>query len=268
MAENKTGQTQLDTRTLRTLLGAYRAGEVDETELLDAITSAASPSGFAESMLGRFDTEREARTGIPEAIFAEGKSVAMIVDAFTRAHERGEQLIATRLTAEQVTALEALQEERGWRLELDALTGIASTQPAPTPRSGTRSVIVLAAGTSDLKVAEEAAQMCALFGLPTSRLYDVGVAGIHRLFHDLDRVREADIVIVAAGMDGALPSVVAGLVKAPVIAVPTSVGYGASFGGVSALLTMLNSCAPGVSVCNIDNGFGAAVLAKKMANMR
>lgn len=253
-----------DARALRAMLSAYRAGELDEAELLEALDT--RQRGFEESSLGRFDTVRESRTGIPEAIFAEGKSVAMIHEAFTRALDAGEQLIATRLTTPQVESLRQITTPHA--PFIDEVARIAHAQAVPTPAEGSAHTIVLAAGTSDLAVAREASLMCELLGMPTSQLFDVGVAGIHRLFHDLERVRAADVVIVAAGMDGALPSVVAGLVKAPVIAVPTSVGYGASFGGISAMLTMLNSCAPGVAVCNIDNGFGAAVLAKKIALLK
>ncbi len=262
MPNSKTTQTH----HLRAMLSAFRAGEIDESELLNVLEN--NQRGFTESSIGRFDTAREERTGIPEAIFAEGKTIDMLLDSFQSAIDQQEQLVATRLTPAQLVALKSFSDTSSQPIHIDETARIATSQPAPEPKSGTRSVIVLAAGTSDLAVAKEAALMCQLYGLPTSTLFDVGVAGIHRLFNDLDKVREADIVIVAAGMDGALPSVVAGLVKAPVIAVPTSVGYGASFGGISAMLTMLNSCAPGVAVCNIDNGFGAAVLAKKMANMK
>ena len=248
----------LDQRALRAMLNAYRAGELDEQDVMAAF--ATHHRGFEESPLGRFDTEREHRTGVPEAIFAEGKSVAMLCEAFERALDVGEQLIATRLTPPQREALGALP------VHLDETARMAHALKLPEPDQAALGAIVLAAGTSDLAVAREAALTCELLALPTETLFDVGVAGLHRLLHDLERVRAAGVVIVAAGMDGALPSVVAGLVRAPVIAVPTSVGYGASFGGIAALLTMLNSCAPGVAVCNIDNGFGAAVLAKKIAS--
>ena len=245
-------------QTLQSALEAFERGDLDLTQAVDSLE--ATMRGFEEGLIGRFDTSREARTGVPEAIFAEGKTPEALCDALASAIDRQQQLIATRVTDAQLDALGELRAQ----LIIHPVARIISTQ-APNPPADAPRLIVLAAGTSDLPVAWEAAHTSALFGLQVSTLFDVGVAGIHRLFNDLDKVRAAQIVIVVAGMDGALPSVVAGLVRAPVIAVPTSVGYGASFGGVSAMLTMLNTCAPGVAVCNIDNGFGAAALAKKIA---
>lgn len=246
--------------SIEAIVAALQRGELDADIAISELH--ALQRGFTQSSLGRFDIEREARTGVPEAIFAQGKTPQMLVDAFSRALERDEQLIATRLTDPQLEALATLLP----RLHHHPTARVLATHP-PTPPADAPRLIVLAAGTSDLPVAEEAAQCAALFGLQVETAYDVGVAGIHRLFNELERIRAADVIITVAGMEGALPSVVAGLVRAPLIAVPTSIGYGAHFGGLSALLTMLNTCAPGVAVCNIDNGFGAAVLAKKIASL-
>jgi len=212
--------------------------------------------GFA-----RLDLHRELRNGLPETVYAEGKrteDLRAIAARLLAAHGR---LLVTRLAPEPAAALRADLPAAVYHERARALT---CGEPHPSPGG---SITVLAAGTSDLAVAEEAAVCAAWFGHAVERLYDVGVAGLHRLLGNLAEVRRADVVIAVAGMDGALPTVVAGLVAAPVVAVPTSVGYGASFGGLAALLTMLNGCAPGAGVVNIDNGFGAAVLASRIARL-
>ena len=237
------------------LLHAWRNEELTDSEIMVAIKRA---TGLEQLPVGTFDTGRAARTRIPEAILAEGKSPEAIHQTFEAYLDRGAQLIATRVTPPIVSALSALPS-----LCHHQVARIVSIHP-PTPDPSRHTVAILSAGTLDLPVAQEAAHMCELFGLPVTRLFDVGVAGIHRLFSRLDEISSSHVVIVVAGMDGALPSVVAGLVPQPVIAVPTSVGYGASFGGIAPLLTMLNTCAPGVTVSNIDNGFGAAVSAAKI----
>ncbi len=205
----------------------------------------------------RLDDERRARTGVPEVIFAAGKTLEQNVALIGALYARTGFALATRIPAEQQAALaaafpDAVAEPRSGALRRGAL-----------PRSGCR-IAVVCAGTSDLPVADEAAFTLDAFGHDAVRATDVGVAGIHRLFDALDDIAACRAVIVVAGMEGALPSVVAGLVRAPVIAVPTSVGYGAAFEGLAALLGMLNACAPGVAVVNIDNGFGAAALAHKI----
>lgn len=216
----------------------------------------------------KLDMRREQRSGFPEVIFASGKSKDHLVDIMTSmsndssAKDNARRVvIATRVSEDQLDALkQALNEE----IHYIASCKVAYTGNIQALKKTPGKVGVMCAGTSDYAVAEEAATILELSGVQcVTRLYDVGVAGIHRLLANIDQISDCDVVIVCAGMDGALPSVVGGLVRAPVIAVPTSVGYGASFGGVSAMLTMLNSCAPGVSVVNIDNGFGAAVCAMK-----
>ena len=211
------------------------------------------------STVARLDHERHDRTGVPEVVLAAAKTLEQNVALIRALHDRAGFALATRVPAEQHTAL--LSALPG--AELSALSG--TLRWGRMPRTGLR-VAVVCAGTSDLPVAEEAALTLDAFGHDAVRATDVGVAGIHRLFDVLDDVASCRAVIVVAGMEGALPSVVAGLVRAPVIAVPTSVGYGASFEGLAALLGMLNACAPGIGVVNIDNGFGAAALAHKIVS--
>ena len=204
----------------------------------------------------RLDHHRITRTGFPEVIFSQGKTPAQIVEIFHKLADRNDRVLATRLSAEAYEQVRAqlpgtIYHPLARVLYLDR----AQDRPKIT------GVVVLCAGTSDIPVAEEAAITAELMDCEVQRFYDVGVAGLHRLLDRLPDLQQARVIVVAAGMEGALPSVVAGLVSAPVIAVPTSVGYGASFGGMAALLAMLNSCANGVAVVNIDNGFGAGYLA-------
>ncbi len=206
----------------------------------------------------RPDVERERRCGVAEAVFCPGKSAEQIAAILQELRTNTEPVLATRAMPEQARAVRALVPDIVYHEQARLLT-LGAPQ---APRGGT--VLVITAGTSDLPVAEEAAVTAKYLGNEIERLYDVGVAGVHRLLAQRDRLNQARVLIVVAGMDGVLPSVVAGLVEKPVIAVPTSVGYGASFEGLAALLTMLNSCAPGVAVVNIDNGFGAAALATKI----
>lgn len=213
--------------------------------------------GMEISAVARLDHERRDRTGVPEVVFAAGKTLEQNVALVRGLYERAGFALATRVPAEQrLPLVEALPGS-----VLEPLSG--ALRLGRLARTGQR-VAVVCAGTSDLPVAEEAAFALEAFGHDPVRATDVGVAGIHRLFDSLDDLRACRAVIVVAGMEGALPSVVAGLVRAPVIAVPTSVGYGAAFEGLAALLGMLNACAPGIGVVNIDNGFGAAALAHKM----
>jgi NCAIR mutase (PurE)-related protein len=212
---------------------------------------------FEDLGFAKFDRHRALRRGVPEVVFGEGKSAAQIAAIGKRVLESGTNLIVTRLAADKARAVRRLI--RTMRYHPGARVGTAIKQRI-TP-GGHGEVMVITAGTSDIPVAEEAAVCAELFGNRVRRLFDVGVAGIHRLTTNLDGVRRASVLIVVAGMEGALPSVVAGLVDRPVIAVPTSVGYGTAFGGIAALLGMLNSCASGVTVVNIDNGFGAALAA-------
>jgi pyridinium-3,5-biscarboxylic acid mononucleotide synthase len=209
------------------------------------------------------DLDRLRRRGIPEVIFGAGKSAEQIVGIIGALNAAGQNAFATRVTAEQAAAVQRALPEAVY----NAAAGLVTCDVAPLPeRSGRASVIC--AGTSDIRVAEEAAVTAERMGVGVNRIYDVGVAGLHRLLGRLDRFRESNVLIVVAGMEGALPSVVGGLTDKPLIAVPTSVGYGASFGGVAALLGMLNSCAAGITVVNIDNGFGAGVAAALIVRQR
>ena len=211
----------------------------------------------------QIDHHRALRVGHPEVVYCAGKTTDQVVDICLRLEASSGSVLGTRATPEHAGAVRARLPRAEWN-------PLARTIYCPPrelrPAVGT--ILVVAAGTSDLPVAEEAAVVGAAFGHGVERLNDVGVAGIHRLLNASGRLREADVIIVVAGMEGALPSVVGGLVGAAVIAVPTSVGYGASFGGLAALLAMLNSCAAGITVVNIDNGFGAAVAASRILQAR
>ena len=211
--------------------------------------------GFA-----RIDHHRSLRQGVPEVIYGEGKTVEQVRLIGERILHHGSDLLATRLSPQAAEALLTLAPQA----EYNAIARTVVVCQAPRRVHTTGIVLVAAAGTSDLPVAEEAAVTAEAMGNRVERLYDCGVAGLHRLVPHLDRLNEANVIVAVAGMEGALPSVIGGLVDRPVIAVPTSVGYGASFGGVAALLAMLNSCAPGVSVVNIDNGYGAAAQANQI----
>lgn len=199
------------------------------------------------------DNHRELRNGYPEVIYAEGKTIEQVLDIMEAMNERGANILATRASEEMYLAV----EKKFKKAKYNKLARTIVLKNKDTEESQDY-IAIVAAGTSDLPVVEEAYETARILGNRVEKVTDVGVAGIHRLFSRMDEIKNAKVVIVVAGMEGALASVVGGLVDKPVIAVPTSVGYGASFGGVSALLTMLNSCASGVSVVNIDNGFGAA----------
>ncbi|MGV8847529.1 nickel pincer cofactor biosynthesis protein LarB [Tessaracoccus sp.] len=208
----------------------------------------------------RLDLDRASRRGYPEAVLCEPKSVGQVADIAARIATVGTRTLFTRVLDAQVSAvLEALPDARHYpEARLIAW-------PAMPPATSGGLVTVVSAGTSDLPVAREAQLTAMHLGRPTELVVDVGVAGLHRVLAQLDLLRRSRVIVVAAGMDGALPSVVAGLVSCPVVAVPTSVGYGAAFGGVAPLLSMLNACAPGVAVVNIDNGYGAGHLAAQIA---
>ena len=208
------------------------------------------------------DHHRTIRQGYPEVIFGPGKTAAQTVAIAERLAERGDGFLVTRAELDARIAL----AERFPTARINAVARtvhLAGSNPVPV---GTGTILIVTAGTGDLPVADEAAETATAMGNIVGRLTDVGVAGIHRLLSRGEELREARVIIVVAGMDGALPSVVGGLVKCPVIAVPTSIGYGAAFGGVAPLLTALNSCAAGVTVVNIDNGFGAAVAASRITH--
>lgn len=217
-------------------------------------------SGVRDLGFARLDTDRRRRTGDPEVVYAAGKTpdqVVLLLQALRREHP-DRAALATRLSSEtQAAVLDRLPEAH-----VDAVARTATLGPFPQPRG---LVSIVAAGTSDAPVALEAAVTVQAFGAGVDLVTDVGVAGLHRVVDVRDQMAAADCLVVVAGMEGALPSVVGGLTGVPLVAVPTSVGYGASFGGLAALLAMLNSCAPGVSVVNIDNGFGAGVFAARVA---
>ncbi len=205
----------------------------------------------------KLDLDRESRQGFPEAIFCPGKTAEQIIAIAKTLRETHDIVLATKVSEDVAEVASQHVSDSIFHKQARMLT--FGKLPPPSPELA--SVAIACAGTSDIPIAEEAALTLASKAVAVTRVFDVGVAGIHRLFENLDHFKEVGAVIVVAGMDGALPSVVAGLISAPIIAVPTSIGYGANFEGLSALLTMLNSCAPGVTVVNIDNGFGAAVAA-------
>ena len=240
---------------LASVLDGYRAGDVSRQAALRRIDAAYFEARGDVTV----DHDRRHRTGAAEVIYGEHKTPEQILTAFRALRERGEDVLITRVGPDKFAALEGELGDAEYHPTARAITCKTSAD-APT----TTTVAVVTAGTSDAPVAEEAAVTCEFYDTPVTRISDVGVAGLHRLLARLPALREAKVLIVVAGMEGALPSVVGGLVDKPVIAVPTSVGYGASFGGVAALLGMLNSCASGVCVVNIDNGFGAGFLASQI----
>ena len=241
---------------LQKLLDAVRAGTVDSASAAERIAMAMQQAPFEDLGFARVDTHRELRQGFPEVILGLGKTPTQIAAIAGRIVERGQPLLVTRAGPDTFDAVRQIAPAATYHEQARAITLVQGDICR-----GKGTIIVACAGTSDLQVAEEAAVTGEIMGNTIERLYDVGVAGIHRILSEHGRLQSARVIIVVAGMEGALPSVVAGLVSVPVIAVPTSVGYGASFGGIAALLGMLNSCANGVAVVNIDNGFGAAAIA-------
>lgn len=237
------------------LLEKFRAGGVSRGEVLRAFQAApVADLGFAQ-----VDTHRALRKGFPEVIFGAGKTPEQVLKIAGKLLEREQSVLVTRVTSEHARSLKR-KYRKAVHHELARCVTIES-KPLPK-RAGT--IAVVCAGTSDLPIAEEAAVTAEIMGNNVERVHDVGVAGVHRLFGRLPTIQSANVVIVVAGMEGALPSVVAGLVSTPVIAVPTSVGYGAHFAGLAPLLGMLNSCGSGVTVVNIDNGFGAGYAASQI----
>jgi pyridinium-3,5-biscarboxylic acid mononucleotide synthase len=247
---------------LRDLLNDVRSGTLTPESALDTLLQYLRQSPYENLGFARLDHHRTVRQGFPEVIYGPGKTPEQIAAISERIVAAGHNLLVTR------TGLEAFEAVRQ-RIPAASFHEQARTitlRIAPLP-PGRGTILVTAAGTSDVPVAEEAVISAEIMGNSVDRLYDVGVAGIHRLLAEQARLSAAHVVIVVAGMEGALPSVIGGLVDVPVIAVPTSVGYGASFGGITALLAMLNSCASGVSVVNIDNGFGAAAVASSINHL-
>lgn len=214
---------------------------------------------FEEMGFARLDTHRSVRTGFPEVIFCSGKPDDFLVSIYQKMYELNGEVFGTRASEHQYELVKKVIPE----VQYDNVSKILKVN-SKTPRELIGNIAIVTAGTADIPVAEEAAQTAEYFGTKVTRLFDVGVSGIHRLLSNIDEIQVANCVVAVAGMEGALASVVGGLVSKPVIAVPTSVGYGASFGGVSALLTMINSCANGISVVNIDNGYGAGYIATQI----
>lgn len=245
------------------LLHAYKENKLSDEHFLAKLQIQAQ--GFEDIGFAKVDHDRATRRGFPEVIFGQGKTSEQIATIFANLYEHGTQnIIASRSTKENYAAVlqkvpEALYDEQARIIYIDR---------DKTPIDDKRFILVMSAGTSDIPVAKEAGLTARLMGNKVEYCFDVGVAGIHRLLAKKDLIEKANVIIVVAGMEGALASVIGGLVNKPVIAVPTSIGYGASFGGLSALLSMLNSCASGVSVVNIDNGFGAGRIASMINHMR
>ncbi len=266
------GAAAVDEQGLRQLLEAVQGGKTSVGEALNALRAPAGPAlPFAN-----LDHGRRQRTGIPEVVFCQGKTAGQVVQIVAQILKHEGRVLATRASAEVARAV--LDEFPAGRYHELARTITLQERPGDESvtwsangldeRPGTPHTVIATGGTSDIPVAEEAALTLEFLGDRSLRVYDVGVAGVHRLLSRQELLRGAGVVIAVAGMEGALASVVAGLVDCPVVAVPTSIGYGASFGGLAALLSMLNSCAPGVSVVNIDNGFGAAVVAHQILKVR
>ncbi|OHD63500.1 MAG: 1-(5-phosphoribosyl)-5-amino-4-imidazole-carboxylate carboxylase [Spirochaetes bacterium RBG_13_51_14] len=242
----------MDRDKIRDLLEKVRSGAIDVQDAMLALKMLPYEDlGFA-----RTDSHRALRTGYPEVVYCTGKTTGQICAIVERLAAAHRTIIASRATDEVYEAVKKVRPEAVYKKDARLVIIGETVKPATDKK-----ILVITAGTSDIPVAEEAAVTAEAMANPVERLFDVGVAGIHRLFENAPSLFSANVIIAVAGMEGALPSVIGGLVDRPVIAVPTSIGYGASFGGLSALLTMLNSCAPGVAVVNIDNGFGAGYIA-------
>lgn len=243
----------MDPKEIKNLLNAFKAGTIGEDEALERLRHLP----FEDVGGAMVDHHRSLRQGFPEVIFGAGKSAGQIQRIMASLTARGNNILVTRLDEAKALSVKEAFPAAVWHADARCLT----LEQKPVERRGRGTALVISAGTSDLPVAAEALVTLRMMGNDTEHLYDVGVAGIHRLLARRETLFAASVLIVVAGMEGALPSVVGGLVDRPVIAVPTSVGYGAAFGGIAALLGMLNSCAAGVTVVNIDNGFGAAMAA-------
>ncbi len=245
----------MDGTKVKAVLQAVREGYLSTEEALDRLKRLP----YEELGFATLDSHRSIRQGFPEVIFCSGKTIEQVAEIAAHLLRQHSNLLATRATEETYRAIARIEASA----EYNTLARTVVVRQEPRPAT-TGIVLVMSAGTADLSVAEEAAVTVDFLGSQVDRVYDVGVAGLHRLLHKWGELQRARVLVVVAGMDGVLPSVVGGLVSKPLVAVPTSVGYGASFGGLSALLTMLNSCAAGTAVVNIDNGFGAGVLAHRI----
>jgi len=241
----------MNKKEIEKILHQFKSGQIETKEVLEKLKHFPYDDlGFA-----KIDNQRQLRKGFPEVIFCQGKTLEQITKITKRIKETGGKIVATR------AAPEVYQEIKKIIPEVTYFKEARIVAVEEKKKVSSKYILVVSGGTADIPVAEEAAVIAELMGNRVERLYDVGVAGLHRLLTNSKKLLAANVIIVVAGMEGALPSVVGGLVNKPVIAVPTSVGYGASFNGLSALLTMLNSCAPGLAVVNIDNGFGAGYMA-------
>jgi len=249
----------MDEKSLRELFEQYKREEID----LDAAIERLKVLPYEDLGFAKVDHHRSLRAGVPEVIFGQGKTPEQILSIVESLYKTSNCIMITRTTMEVFELIKQRFKEAYFNAQAKMI--LIQKRKKRTKKHGL--ILVICAGTSDIPVAEEAAITAELLGNNVQRLYDVGVAGIHRLFDNIELLRQANVLIVVAGMEGALPSIVGGMVESPVIAVPTSVGYGASFGGLAALLGMLNSCAPGVCVVNIDNGFGAGFLAHRINNL-
>lgn len=250
----------MEKKELLLLLEKFKNNEISQDDVILKLKEAP----FEDLGFAKIDHHRALRQGIAEVIYGAGKTPEQIVAIAKAAINKGQKSVL--ITRMKIEASDLLKKEN-IKFTYDELSKIGICGDIPLP-DGRGTIAVVTAGTSDIAVAEEAAKTCEVFGNKVDRIYDAGVAGLHRLLANLDRLMSASVIIAIAGMEGALASVVGGLVDCPVIAVPTSVGYGANFGGLSALLSMLNSCASGVSVVNIDNGFGAAYQASMINHIK
>jgi NCAIR mutase (PurE)-related protein len=240
---------------IRNILESVRDGQLDVDVALENLKELP----FTDLMFAKIDNHRQLRTGYPEVIFCQGKTLQQSEGIINIMYKRGSNILATRATDDLYEHIKDLYPDCQYNKSARTIAIIQNRLPLASTY-----ISVVSAGTADIPVAEEAAVTAEVFGNKVERIYDVGVAGIHRLFNRLELICGARVVVAVAGMEGALPSVLGGLVDVPLIAVPTSIGYGANFNGLSALLTMLNSCAAGISVVNIDNGFGAGYLASRI----
>ncbi len=236
---------------LRRILERFKSGEISLDDAIELIDD----GGYEELGFAKIDHSREKRRGFPEVLFCQGKTVDQIVEIMRSLVQKHDNVLATRASQEIFEKVKEFVPD----VKYNPVAKTMVVEKNPLPKVG--KIIVVSAGTSDLPVVEEVRESAAVMGNNVDVLIDVGVAGIHRLLRNIGKLKKARVIVVVAGMDGALPSVVAGLVDKPVVAVPTSIGYGANFGGIAALLTMLNNCSGGIGVVNIDNGFGAAQLA-------
>ena len=258
-AADSTGMTP---ETLRTLLEQVRNGALAVEAAQAQLATSMRQAPFEDVGFARIDHHRAIRQGFPEVVFGEGKTPAQVAAIAARIVKAGHSLLVTRTDAHAFAAVRDRVAEAVFHETARVISHRTDVHP-----TGCGTILVVSGGTSDQQVSEEAAVTGEVMGNRIERLYDVGVAGLHRLLAERSRLEQAQVIVVVAGMEGALPSVVGGLVSVPVIAVPTSIGYGASFGGIAALLSMLNSCASGVAVVNIDNGFGAGALASKINHL-